>query len=249
MKTIRYLWIPITFLIISGCGDTETSLREPVIPPQMADTTTHSGRATYYEWADGSGACMFDPIPGDLMVGAMNLIDYDTAAVCGECVQVYGPSSAGIVIRVTDLCPECPKGNIDLSPHAFSLLADTVLGNIPITWKQVPCPYNTPIVYHFKDGSNQWWTAVQVRNHRYPVAKFEYMTAAKTFKQVERTAYNYFVEPAGMGPGPYTFRVTDVFEQVLIDSAVAAVTDSSIAGHAQFPPIGTVESGSVPGGK
>ena len=32
------------------------------------------------------------------------------------------------------------------------------------TWQVVSPALNGPIAYHFKDGSNQWWTAVQVRN-------------------------------------------------------------------------------------
>jgi expansin len=234
MTKIVKLFLMAAIFAAAGCSDSSTSLREPILPVVPADTTTHSGRATYYSWANGSGACMFDPIPGDLMVGAMNLTDYDSSAICGECVRVNGTSSS-IVIRITDLCPECPKGNIDLSPHAFSLLADTTLGNIPISWKMVECPYSTPIVYHFKDGSNQWWTAVQIRNHRYPIMKFEYLTSSHEFKAVERTSYNYFVEPSGMGRGPYTFRVTDVFNHTLVDTLIPAVTDSSIVGHAQFP--------------
>ncbi len=236
MRILPLFVLILSPVIIAGCSDTNTSLKEPMIIPAGPDTSLHSGRATYYSWADGSGACMFDPIPGDLMVGAMNLPDYDTAAVCGECVKVSGTSST-ITIRITDLCPECPKGNIDLSPHAFSLLADTLLGNIPITWKMVPCPLSGPVIYHFKDGSNQWWTAVQVRNHRYPVKRFEYLAPGGVFREVERTSYNYFVEPSGMGPGPYTFRITDVFDQVLIDSGIPALADSGFAGHAQFPEV------------
>jgi expansin (peptidoglycan-binding protein) len=176
---------------------------------------------------------MFDSTPNDLMVGAMNQTDYAGSAICGACVSVTGPRGT-ITIRIVDRCPECPPGYIDLSPLAFSQLADTSLGRIPIQWHLLECAVNGPIVYHFKDGSNQWWTAVQIRNHRYPIFSLEYLTPQGTFKAVNRVDYNYFVEPAGMGTGPFTFRVTDIYGHVLVDSAVTHMENGDVQGRAQF---------------
>src|SRR5690349_21198332 len=39
-----------------------------------------AGKVTYYDFADGSGACSFDPTPDDLMVGAMNAPQYLASA-------------------------------------------------------------------------------------------------------------------------------------------------------------------------
>ena len=96
------------------------------------------------------------------------------------------------------------------------------------------CDVQGPIRYQFKDGSNQWWTAVQVRNHRYAIAKFEYQKAGK-WLAVPRESYNYFVEASGMGPGPYSFRVTDVKGHVLTDKGIQLEPAAEVAGAAQFP--------------
>ncbi|HLF13686.1 MAG TPA: expansin EXLX1 family cellulose-binding protein [Bacteroidota bacterium] len=199
------------------------------------DTSLHSGEATYYTFADGTGNCMYDATPSDLMLGAMNDPDYGNSEVCGECVELTGPDGT-IKIRIVDRCPECLSGDIDLSPEAFSLIAPLSRGRVPINWHLIPCEVTGPIEYHFKDGSNQWWTAVQIRNHRHPVASLEYMTGAGTFKSVNRVDYNYFVETGGMGPGPYTFRVTDIYGHVLIDNGITHIENGSVAGQAQFPP-------------
>ena len=85
----------------------------------------HIGIATYY-YADGSGACGFDPSPNDLMVAALNAEEYDNAAYCGAYVQVTGRKGT-ITVRIVDLCPECLAGHLDLSLQAFALIDDVPL--------------------------------------------------------------------------------------------------------------------------
>jgi expansin (peptidoglycan-binding protein) len=194
-----------------------------------------TGIATYYD-ATGAGACLFDASLNDLMVAAMNAPDYNNSAVCGEFVRVTGPHGT-IQVRIVDLCPECQTGHLDLIQSAFAQLADLSLGVVPITWQVISPPLAGPIAYHFKDGSNQWWTAVQIRNHRNPIAKFEYLQAPNQWVSVPRTSYNYFVQTnPGMGPGPYTFRVTDSYGNVLTDSGLPALTNATVNGSGQFPP-------------
>jgi expansin (peptidoglycan-binding protein) len=195
--------------------------------------TTRIGQATYYTTADGSGNCSFDPSPNDLMIGAMNATDYAGAAACGACATLDGPSGS-VTIRIVDQCPECPQGNIDLSPEAFDKIAVRSQGRVPISWKYVGCNVTTAMSYRFKEGSSQYWTAVQVRHHRYRISKFEYQKNG-AFVEVPRQDYNYFMESAGMGPGPYTFRITDVYGDSVIDSGIAFKEAAEVPGTAQFP--------------
>jgi expansin (peptidoglycan-binding protein) len=206
-----------------------------VFKPPAAANPVHEGIATYYD-ATGDGACMFGPSPDDLMVAAMNAEEYDNAGVCGAYVHVIGPQGE-VTVRIVDLCPECLAGHLDLSREAFALIAELAEGRVDITWQVVSPELAGPIAYHLKDGSNQWWTAVQVRNHRNPVAKLEYLDESGMWVAVPRTAYNYFVQTdPGMGEGPYTFRVTDWYGNVLVDSGIPHVEDGTVDGSAQFPP-------------
>jgi expansin (peptidoglycan-binding protein) len=107
---------------------------------------------------------------------------------------------------------------------------------VPITWHYVECDVEGPIRYHFKDGSNQWWSAIQIRNHRHAIRSFAYRDEGGEYVDVARESYNYFVEPAGMGPGPHAFRVTDVHGNVLEDEGIEFVEDGEVEGAAQFPP-------------
>ncbi len=208
----------------------------PQEPPSSSctpDRTTHRGEGTFYD-GDGTGNCSFDKSP-DRMSGAMNETDYARAAICGACVRIKGPNGE-ITVRIDNRCPECKPGDIDLLPEAFSKIANRSAGRVSISWHLVDCDVKGSVRYRFKDGSSQWWTAVQVRNHKTKIAKFEYKTKSGSFKSVTREMYNYFVEPGGMGPGPYTFRVTDIYGRVIEDNGVPLVPDGETAGHGQFAP-------------
>lgn len=198
---------------------------------------THTGEATYYTEADGSGNCSFDPTPQDLMVGAMNQTDYASSAICGAYVELTGPNGT-ITIRIVDRCPGCAVGNIDLSPSAFAKIAEIAKGRVPISWRIVSPDIDGPIRYRFKEGSSQSWTAVQIRNHRNPIAKLEFLDTNGQFVAMERQEYNYFIRAKpkqGLGLGPYTFRVTDSYGNMLTDSGIVLKEAGEVAGGAQFP--------------
>lgn len=229
--------IPLIALVIwAGCSESAVSVKDPPAAVACADSgIEHSGDATYYTFADGGGNCMYDPTPDDLMVGAMNETEYDNSAICGTCAVVTGPEGQ-IRIRIVDRCAGCQVGGIDLSPEAFALIAEIARGRVPITWRTTPCEVTGPIVYHFKPESNQWWTSVQVRNHRSPIARLEYRAGSGSFVEAARSQYNYFIEPGGMGPGPFTFRVTDIHGHVLEDQGIIHRPGGDSPGAAQFPP-------------
>ncbi|HEU4404652.1 MAG TPA: expansin EXLX1 family cellulose-binding protein [Polyangiaceae bacterium] len=195
----------------------------------------HEGEGTYYDFADGSGNCSFPATPGDPFVAAMNATDYAGSAACGACIALTGPKGS-VTVRIVDQCPECPAGDVDLHPGAFDRIAERAAGRVPIRWTYVPCEVSGPAVFHFKDGSSGYWTAVQVRNHRFAIASVEYKKADGSWAAMGRESYNYFVEPAGFGTeGPYALRATDVRGGVVQNEAVAAVEEGEVEAGGQFP--------------
>lgn len=206
---------------------------EPSPEPCRADVGPFAGEGTYYA-ANGTGNCSFDASPNDLMVAAMNAKDYDDAAWCGSCVAVSGPLGE-VTVRIVDQCPGCAEGDLDLSREAFGKIAALSAGRVPITWRPVACNVSGPIGYRFKDGSNAFWTAIQIRNHRYAIATLEARDATGAYSKIERVDYNYFVATKGLGPGPYTLRVTDTRANVVEDTNIALGDSVTRDGAAQFP--------------
>ncbi len=213
-----------------GCSEDDA----PEAPPAACsgDVGPVTGEGTYYD-SDGTGNCGFDASP-DRMVAALNAADYAGAAWCGACVAVTGPDGEAIV-RIVDQCPGCARGDLDLSREAFAKIAPLSAGRVPIRWRPVACDVQGPIAYGFKDGSNAFWTAIQIRNHRYAIASVEARNAAGAYQRIDRVDYNYFIEPSGLGPGPYTLRVTDTRGHTVEDDGIELGDAVARTGTAQFP--------------
>ena len=93
-------------------------------------------------------------------------------------MRVAGPKGS-VDIQIVDQCPIdsnpiCYEGHIDLNVPAFEQIADKVTGIVPIEWQFIACGVQGNLAYHFKTGSNAYWTAVQLRNHPYAISELAY---------------------------------------------------------------------------
>lgn len=199
--------------------------------------TIHTGEGTFYGGGYVGGCAMLDPVSTDYWIVAMNLEDYNEAQLAGAYLEVTGELGT-INMLVTDLLPEGKKGDLDLYVDAFPLIAPAEKGRVPVSWKIVPLDSaeNAPVSYKYKEGSSEFWCGVQVRNHRYPITKLEYLDENGEFQEINRRRYNYF-ESDKMGKGPFTFRITDIYGQVVVDENIPFSYDDTeiIQGHVQLP--------------
>jgi len=193
----------------------------------------HSGDGTYYTFADGSGACLYDKT-SDFKIAALNGFDWAGSAWCGACADVTGPNGNQLRVRIVDECPDCAKGQLDFHPDAFALLAPKEQGRIAISWSFVACDAAGPVSYKFKDGSNPYWTALQVRNSRFPIAKLETSKDGASFVEAQRQDYNYFLNGSGFGAGSTIVRITAPSGATLTDTLPEVKAELIVAGASQF---------------
>jgi expansin (peptidoglycan-binding protein) len=193
----------------------------------------HSGVATFYSTADGAGACLYDRNTADPNIAALNVSDWAGSAWCGACADVT--SATGTVrVRIVDECPDCAVGQLDLHPDAFAKLAPVSAGRVPIDWTFVACDVTGPVKYKYKDGSNPYWTAVQVQNSRYPISKLESSADGTTWTEAARQDYNYFLNDHGFGSGLVQVRITAESGEALEDTLPTVQANAVTAGQAQF---------------
>jgi expansin len=201
-----------------------------------------TGIATFYD-ANGTGNCGFEASPKDLMVVALNKQRYwEGSALCGACLNITGPKGS-TVVRVVDSCPvDTPEvdcgdsgADLDLSKEAFEKIGTPKNGRESVSFQLVPCDVQGNMQYRFKEGSSQYWTAIQLRNHRVPVAKLEYKKNG-TWTDMPRADYNYFIDPKGVGPQPQglSLRITSRDGKVLEDQVPAVLDAKTAPGSKQF---------------
>lgn len=198
--------------------------------------TVHYGEATFYGGGYEGGCAMLDPVSTDYWITAMNLPDYNCAELAGAFLEVTGELGT-IQVLVTDLLPEGKKGDLDLYVDAFPLIAPAEKGRVPVSWKIIPLDTaeDAPMRYRYKEGSSPFWCGVQVLNHRYPIETLEYLNEDGDFVALPRRNYNYFEAMSGLGEGPFTFRITDIYGQSVIDEGIPFTPDETQEGKAQLP--------------
>jgi expansin (peptidoglycan-binding protein) len=178
-------------------------------------TSAKKGKATFYDLAGGTGNCSFPKSPADDLFVALGPDQYAKGAACGTYLDVTGPKGK-VRVKVTDSCPECPAGHLDLSRTAFKKIGAEVAGIIPITYRTVPnASTPAPISVRIKEGSSRYWLAVLIDNHANQLASIKV-----NGKSTHREDFNYWIIDAGAGNGPLTIKITDVYGRSTTASGV-----------------------------
>ncbi|KAG9106756.1 hypothetical protein FRC07_008744 [Ceratobasidium sp. 392] len=96
-------------------------------------TKRFGGRATYYE--TGLGACGISNSPSDKIV-ALNAPQYGDGYPGPHCFQGITICARGKCrkAQITDKCPGCPYGALDMSQSLFEYFADISEGVFQMTW-------------------------------------------------------------------------------------------------------------------
>lgn len=178
-----------------------------------------------------TGACSYPTFEG--LYAALSPADFDQAASCGVCLEVTGPAGTAIV-RVVDLCPECAPGDVDLSNAAFAAVAGIPPSRVPVTWTSVECPIGGPVRLRVFEGTNAWYQAFLVRDHRTPITSVEMLPAGGgSWLPLRREPYNVFVRSGGLISAPVRLRVTDVYGDTVEGElpSLAPGTEATAAGQ------------------
>lgn len=189
--------------------------RTPVIP-QVTEVGGIGNITTYGSITDPEprkgGACNYGETqilnfaaihlnlnPGDRMG------QWNGGRVCGQCLEVQVETAEGIkstVVRIVDKCPDDFCG-VDLGGAPARDLMGMRPGRYDGAWQLIPCPTNQavsdgPPALFVKEGSNQWWAIIQVRNppaavisiswrSRSGSGTFAYATEAENFFAVDES--------------------------------------------------------------
>jgi expansin (peptidoglycan-binding protein) len=210
-----------------------------VTPMCNPDTEQRAGHITTYNLATSMVACHYPTSTLPQYYGAMNEYDWNNSGVCGACVEITNTQNQKkLVVQITDECPYkgneqwCKQGShhIDLNGAAYGALGAN--NNPAVNWKYVPCTTTGNLKYYFDKAVQQYYLAVTPMNALNRVAKMEVQVMGE-FKPLTHTNYNTYELTTGAGTGPLTFRVTDIYNHVVVET-VAMMADKVVDGTKQF---------------
>jgi len=167
-----------------------------------------SGQSATHYVPQGLPNCSYPGPPADGRYAALPPSEYGSAAACGEYLQVSGPDGS-VRVKVTDQCPDCAAGHVDLSEAAFARLAPLSAGLVSVSYAPVTDPPPPgPLSVEVKQGSSRYWLALLADNAGNPLASVQ-VQAPSGWLALARASYNYWIAQSGAGPGPFTVRLTD----------------------------------------
>jgi expansin len=206
------------------------------------------GRITYYDQVT-VGACDIPVSARPQYTAALDQPDFQNGLACGATARLIN-NGKEIQVMIVDLCPT--QGNeqwcsgdmphFDLAGSStFGLLESVSSGVKVLQFEWIPTPVGTtPVKLRYKDGTNAWWVAIEVLNHRYPISKVEvknpqtgtWMTSNRT-----QAGWNYWVfQFTGSGlQTPYQIRITDQYGHVIEETATTIQASYMWTGANQFP--------------
>ncbi|EQC34184.1 hypothetical protein SDRG_08391 [Saprolegnia diclina VS20] len=100
---------------------------------------------------------------------AMNNFQWNTGGHCGRCVEVQcmDPKCTRndvVLGQITDRCPECAHGDLDMSLPMFNKVTGLYTDRPKIKWQFVDCPVAGGLKVCAKAGSSEFWLYVQPNN-------------------------------------------------------------------------------------
>lgn len=140
--------------------------------------------------------------------------------ICGQCFEIAVLTSQGVktvVVRVMDRCADEYCG-MDLGGLAPSLVMADGFGRYQGAWRPVSCvghpeTYDGETRLFVKEGSNAFWSAVQVRNPDMAVTAMDWQkqddaTISGNFAYASPSLENFYFVPAEVLQGNSTYVVT-----------------------------------------
>ncbi|EFP93821.1 uncharacterized protein PGTG_19856 [Puccinia graminis f. sp. tritici CRL 75-36-700-3] len=110
-----------------------SSLGAPLSPNRNHLERRFSGQATWFNPA--LGACGETNSESDMIV-AMNQAQYAGGSPCQKTVSIKNEATGKTVsAKVTDECPGCGFGSLDVSPSVFQAIGSLDQGVLPISWQ------------------------------------------------------------------------------------------------------------------
>ncbi|KDD73685.1 hypothetical protein H632_c1928p0, partial [Helicosporidium sp. ATCC 50920] len=192
------------------------------VPTPSGEVFTGDGTA-YSEAVSNQGgigfACSYRYLNDYFKVNfaAINQPMWNDGANCGRClvatcVDPQCRNGQTVLVQVVDLCPECKYGDVDFSIPTYNRMTGLWPNRLKIQWSWNDDCANMitgTIQFSPKDGVNDHWQAFYLSNAKFPIA-----SVALNGVPLQRSPYQFYINPASPPSGPATLTITATNGQV-----------------------------------
>lgn len=186
----------------------------------------YKGDATMYGGVINGGSCGFKQLwtlsNNNFKYGvAINSKQYNNSLTCGQCVNIQSDNNKNSINAIiTDICPECKYGDLDLFTETYNQLINESPGIKPINWNFINCPDNivSQNVQLRIDEINYYWLSIQPENFKCGISSI-FIYQNNNWIEMSRDdskmvglffIYNHKVEI------PFKFKIRNIFFEDII---------------------------------
>lgn len=184
---------------------------------------TYNGDATAFG-GGYSGYCgfkekSFTKLYSNKIQVALNSEQWNNSLNCGRCVEIQYKNNTPIIALISDKCPECKYGDLDLFEESYKLLINDNPGREKIKWNFVNCDkfINGDIKLRI-DYLNQYWLSIEPENFLCGISSIEilfdseWINLDRNDKYMSGLYFNY----NGYVKMPFKLRLTSMYNEKLI---------------------------------
>jgi len=210
---------PISMKLLQSSSTWVLVLLLSVVIAGSVNATIFVGDGTAYSDAvpDGSGfACSFRKIfeHTQTYFAAINIEQWEDGLACGKCVNVWCTDDfctvkdKKIKMQIVDQCPECKKGDIDMSIPAYRDVTGIWPHRLTVNWEWTSCEdiVDGDLLLSPKDNQNQWYHAFYISNAANAIKNV--MLNGKI--ELSRSQFGFFQFHGELGQGPHTLSIESI---------------------------------------
>ena len=190
--------------------------------PIQNNLNVFNGEATAYGGSNIGGFCGFKEnsfLYSNKLNVALNSVQWNNSLNCGRCVNIIYKNNPPIKAIISDKCPECKYGDLDLFLETYSKIINKDPGREKIQWNFVSCDEFVNGNIRFRiDYINQYWLSINPENFLCGIANLE-ISFGYNWIQLDRNDntmnglyfnYNNYVNL------PFQLKITSINHEILI---------------------------------
>ena len=201
----------------------------------ISQNTIFNGDATTYGGSVYGGSCGFKKIWSNPQQNsiiqfnyglAINSKQYNNSLSCGQCINIqynnHNKQTTSINTIVTDICPECKFGDLDLFTETYKTLINEDPGRTPITWSFIECPENI-VSNNLQlriDEINYYWLSIQPENFKCGISNifiFQHNQWIEMNRDDSKMVGLFFIYNKKIEI-PFKFKIINIyFEEIITD--------------------------------